>query len=393
MSIAVHPATTYTAERVGVVAKSAWHAYTVVFAATCVLVGIYWDISWHMSIGRDSFWTPAHLLIQAGGLVSGLSSGYVALRTTFAGTDAETAATVRFWGFRAPLGAWISIWGCLAMLTSAPFDNWWHNAYGLDVKIISPPHTILAIGIFAIVIGALLLTLSEQNRASDEQRPRFAWMLAFTAGMFIMNYAMFLTEYDERRMMHSGWFYALASAVFPFGLVSMARAIRLKWATTAAAGFYTAIMLVLMWVIELFPATPRLGPVYEHVTHMVTLSFPVLIVVPALGIDLVMRRFDGKLADWRLAAVISLTFLVLFMAAQWPFASFLMTPAARNGVFNAENYVYWMGPAYKALQNRFDQPTPGSWPFGVHLALALALGTVASYLGLSRGAWMRRVQR
>src|SRR3569833_1957338 len=152
-----------------------WHAYTAVFAAVCVMVGVYWDISWHMSIGRDTFWTPAHLLIQAGGLIAGLSSGYVALRTTY-GRRADSVAAVSFWGFRAPLGAWISIWGCLAMLASAPFDNWWHDAYGLDVKIISPPHSVLAIGIFAIVTGALLLTLAEQNRASGETRSRLAWL-------------------------------------------------------------------------------------------------------------------------------------------------------------------------------------------------------------------------
>jgi hypothetical protein len=124
-----------------------WHAYSSVFAAACVMVGVYWDISWHMSIGRDTFWTPAHLLIQAGGLIAGISSGYVALKTTIAGSAAERQASVQFWGFRAPLGAWLSIWGCGAMLTSAPFDNWWHNAYGLDVRIISPPHAVLAIGI------------------------------------------------------------------------------------------------------------------------------------------------------------------------------------------------------------------------------------------------------
>jgi hypothetical protein len=39
-------------------------------------------------------------------------------------------------------GGWVCIWGALAMLTSAPFDDWWHNAYGLDVKIVSPPHMI-----------------------------------------------------------------------------------------------------------------------------------------------------------------------------------------------------------------------------------------------------------
>src|SRR5690242_6180745 len=92
------------------VATDAWHARAVVLAAACVMVGVYWDISWHMTIGRDTFWTPAHLLIQAGGLIAGLSSGYVALRNTFVGSEAEHAASVRFWGFRAPLGAWVCVW-------------------------------------------------------------------------------------------------------------------------------------------------------------------------------------------------------------------------------------------------------------------------------------------
>ena len=79
-------------------ATSLWHAYTVVFAAACVMIGVYWDISWHMSIGRDTFWTPAHLLIQAGGLLAGISSGYVALTTTFRGTAAERGASVGLLG-------------------------------------------------------------------------------------------------------------------------------------------------------------------------------------------------------------------------------------------------------------------------------------------------------
>src|SRR5512132_1804353 len=155
-------------------ASTLWHAYTAAFAAACVMIGAYWDISWHMSIGRDTFWTPAHLLIQAGGLIAGISSGYVAIKTTFFGTDAERNSGVSFWGFRAPLGAWIGVWGCGAMLTSAPFDNWWHNAYGLDVRIISPPHAVLAIGIYAIVVGALLLTLAQQNRADARSQRKLA---------------------------------------------------------------------------------------------------------------------------------------------------------------------------------------------------------------------------
>src|SRR5215216_961283 len=198
-----------------------WHAYTLVSAAACVMIGVYWDISWHMSIGRDSFWTPAHLLIQAGGLIAGISSGYVALKTTFKGTPEERAASVSFWGFRAPLGAWMAIWGCGAMLTSAPFDDWWHNAYGLDVKIISPPHALLAIGIFSIVSGALLLTLAQQNRADEQRRHRLAWLLAGTGGLFIMNFALFLTEFGERRMMHSAPFYEVTAIAFPLALTAM----------------------------------------------------------------------------------------------------------------------------------------------------------------------------
>src|SRR6185503_5907357 len=61
-----------------------------------------------------------------------------------------------------------------AMLVSAPFDNWWHNAYGLDVQIVSPPHMVLAAGMVAIVIGALLMTLAEQNRRGADRHRRGA---------------------------------------------------------------------------------------------------------------------------------------------------------------------------------------------------------------------------
>jgi hypothetical protein len=390
-SVSVYRAADSTAG--ATVASAAWHAYTAVFAASCVIVGVYWDISWHMSIGRDTFWTPAHLVIQAGGLIAGFSSGYVALRTTFRGTDAEKNAVVSFWGFRAPLGAWILIWGCGAMLTSAPFDNWWHNAYGLDVKIISPPHAVLAVGIFAIVTGALLLTLAQQNGADERRRARLAWMLAAVGGMFIMNYALFLTEFSEHHMMHSAFFYQLVAAAFPFGLVSMGRAIKLRWAATSAAAFFTAIMLVLMWTISLFPATPKLGPIYQNITHMVPLGFPLLVLVPAFFIDLVLHRFEGRVGAVTLSLMLGLVFVLTFLAAQWPFASFLMTPAARGRLFNAENFVYWMPPSYGVIERRFDPVSPTAWPFAVQMLIAIGLASVSSALGLGRGAWMRRVRR
>jgi hypothetical protein len=374
-------------------APFAWHAPTVVFAALCVMVGVYWDISWHMTIGRDSFWTPAHLLIQAGGLIAGLTSGYVALRTTFGGDPAAHNAAVSFWGFRAPLGAWVCVCGCIAMVTSAPFDNWWHDAYGLDVRIISPPHSILALGIGAIGVGALLLTLAWQNRESErpQHRERAAWLFLVAGALLLMDRSIMLTEFSFKNAQHGGLFYRASMLAYPMAIVMMARASKLKWAGTVTAAMFMGVMLALMWIIQLFPATPKLGPIYQPITHMVAMAFPVLIVVPAIGVDLVMQRVRaGPLV---LSVILSAVFLALFIAVQWPFASFLLTPAARNWFFNADNFVYWMSPAGVEWSHKFVEPEIGEMALGGQLAIALVLGAISSYIGLWFGTWMTKVRR
>src|SRR5690242_14068674 len=207
----------------------AWHGLAVTVAAVCVMVGVYWDISWHMSIGRDTFWTPAHLMIQAGGLIAGLSSGYVAIRTTFGGTVAMHDASVSFWGFKAPLGAWVAIWGCFAMVASAPFDNWWHDAYGLDVRIISPPHMILALGIAGVGVGALLLALAQQNREGDAAKAPM-WFFIIAGSLLLMDRAIMLTEYSGKNQQHLGSFYIWSLLAYPMAVVLMAKASKMKWA-------------------------------------------------------------------------------------------------------------------------------------------------------------------
>ena len=48
-----------------------WHVYAVLFASTSVIVGVLWDISWHQTIGRDTFWSYPHMAMYLGGVVSG----------------------------------------------------------------------------------------------------------------------------------------------------------------------------------------------------------------------------------------------------------------------------------------------------------------------------------
>ena len=69
------------------------HAWTLLAGGTCILIGILWDISWHRTIGRDTFWTPAHILTYLGGLIPGLTCGWLALKTHFFGSPEERAAS------------------------------------------------------------------------------------------------------------------------------------------------------------------------------------------------------------------------------------------------------------------------------------------------------------
>lgn len=107
------------------------YVYACVFSSVCIVTGLIWDISWHMSIGRDGLFAPPHLVIYLGAVLAGLFSGFQVLKTSFFSSAEEKAKAVKFWGiFYGSLGALFCIWGAIAMLTSAPFDDWWHNTYG-----------------------------------------------------------------------------------------------------------------------------------------------------------------------------------------------------------------------------------------------------------------------
>ncbi len=366
-----------------------WPLYAVLFASVSIVVGLIWDISWHRTIGRDTFWTPAHLLEQLAAIVAGVTCGSLVLRTTF-GDPAGHTRGVRFWGFRGPLGAWLCIWGTLMMITSAPLDNWWHDAYGLDVKIMSPPHMVLAWGMIAIEIGAMLMCLARQNRATPDTQRRLGILYLASAGILLTMHATVLMEYAAfPNDMHAGRFYRLTAIGMPLILTATSRPSRLRWPATTIATIYMSIVLVMMWTLQLFPATPKLAPIYNPVTHMVPPPFPLLVVVPALAIDLLMRRLRGR--DGVLAVTIGVTFVLLMAVAHWWWGEFLLTPRARNFVFGADQWDYYV--RLGAWRYQFWTPEPNAMAFVRAFAIALVTAVVTSRLGLWIGAGMARVQR
>jgi hypothetical protein len=372
-----------------------WPIHAVLFASTSVVVGVLWDISWHQTIGRDTFWSPPHMAIYVGGLVAGLVCGWYVLRITFAGTPEERATSVTWWRFfRGPLGAWTCIWGSFAMLASGPFDDWWHNAYGLDVKILSPPHVVLAMGIIAIQLGALFMVVALQNRraAAGLDESRLRWMCVYAAGLILINFGTMASEYTWRIFQHGVFFYQVVCGALLLPLVGGAIASRLRWSATATAGVYMGFLLGLGWIFQLFPAEPRLSPILFRIDRMIPPQYPLLLVVPAVAIDLVLQRWGGRPRGWRLAAILAAVFLATFFLVQWPFAELLNSRWARNPFFGQQLRPYMIDEeSYLARGEFTDHPGPLELARG--LAIALGIGVLSARLALARGAWMAGIRR
>lgn len=378
--------------------STSWFSRVVVLGATSIAIGILWDISWHRTIGRDTFWTPAHLAIYLGGVLGGLTCGWLVIRTTFLASPAEQAGAVRVWGFRAPFGAWVSIWGSLAMITSAPFDNWWHEAYGLDVKILSPPHCVLAAGMWAVVLGGLLLVLREQNNALPDQVAPGRWLFIYAAGVLLVMASVFLIEYSFPNQQRTNPFYTMSAATYPLYLLGMARPAKFRWAATMIAGVYMLMVAAMAWTLPLFPGQPQLGPIYNRVDHFVPLPFPLLLVVPAFGIDLVrgwIGHGRGWKRDWLLVLLSAVVFLVLFLIAQWVFSRFMLTSAADNWFFAGDRHWgytdrpgEWRKQYWSETWPRWNPPLTARG-----LAIALLLAITSARIGLSLGNWMSKVRR
>jgi hypothetical protein len=368
-----------------------WYIWCAALAVTSATIGAQWDISWHSSIGRDTFWTPAHMAIYLCGVLAGLAFGFIILSTTFSKHAPLAPASVHVWGFRAPLGAFIASWGGITMLTSAPFDNWWHDAYGLDVKIISPPHILLFIGVYGVILGTLVLIAGHMNRTTGLASRRARFLFLYVAGIMLTMIMVMLMEYTDREFLHGIRPYIILAILTPSVLTVASRATGFKWAGTAVAALYTLDNILLIQILPLFPAEPKLGPVYQHVTQFIPPGFPILLIVPAIALDVLLRR-TRSWNPWKSAALAGSVFVALLLAAEWPFAQFLMSPLARNRFFGTIYFWYGLPPTSFGARYLFV-PGPPAVIFWAGLGLAVLFATFAVRWGISRGQWLESIKR
>jgi hypothetical protein len=116
-----------------------------------------------------------------------------------------------------------------------------------------------------------------------------------------------------------------------------------------------------------------------------------LIIVPAIVLDLVWKR-TRNWKTWQVALLSGAVFVAVLVAVEWPFANFLMTPASANRFFGTMYFDY-NSPSWGVdRMRRFIEVQQGVALFR-GLGIAAICAAISTWIGLSFGGWMRKVQR
>jgi len=183
-------------------------------------------------------------------------------------------------------------------------------------------------------------------------------------------------------------------------------------------------MCVMDWILMQFPAHPKLAPIFNPVTHMVPLPFPLLLIFPALAIDLILHKVgeshcapisvgqvgitplspsDGERVGVRgvfrrvvLAIVLGAVFFAILIAVQWYFSKFLLSSSARNWFFMSDRVFGYNFPRgdWQTQFWRLDPKKPNADSITISsITITLVLASASSWVGLFFGRWMRKVRR
>ena len=232
------------------------------------------------------------------------------------------------------------------------------------------------------------------NRAADTGAAGFKALqrlFLYIGGLVVGGQMFFLIEFTSEIYLHSVGPYIVISLALPLVLAALSRASRHPWAATWMTAVYMTFGICEILILPLFPAQPKLGPVYTQVTHMIPAKFPILIIAPAIALDLLWRRYSSR-KIWLTALASGLIFVAVLVIVEWPFADFLMSKWSANRFFGTIYFDYRSRPGNYDRMRRFFTTSHG-WPLWIGLAEATLYAAMGSWIGLRFGDWMRRVRR
>jgi hypothetical protein len=194
-------------------------------------------------------------------------------------------------------------------------------------------------------------------------------------------------------------FYIVCMMMFPARFVALSYAGRTSFPATGVAVVYMALLCVVDWILMLFPAHPKLAPIFNPVTHMVALPFPLLLIFPALAVDLVLwktRETRGILKLAVIAIVLGTVYLAVFIPVHWFSSEFLISRHADNWFFMGDR-IWGYGESIGDWWHEFwrRDPTRADADFLTVKAVARSweIAIVGAAVGLFFGRWMRKVRR
>lgn len=366
-----------------------WAVCLLLIAAAAIPLSLLWDFSWESTVGIDNVWAAPHV---ANYLALGLAA--VAAAALLRPVNSPGQFGVRLGPWRGPLGGWIVAWGTLAFLAALLFDRWWMSSYGLAAGIWHPPQLLKAVAFFAVAMGTWLVALRQQSAAVAVQKGHgLASTVAGGLMMALITVVSLPLVYPNRQ--HSASFYHVACATYPLVLIALVTSGPSRWSATMASLIYMALLLAPIWVLPLVAAQPQVAPVYSPRTSLLPPPFPLLLVIPALGLD-VWRMFSGPAGNrrlWLQAGVMGVLFFVLFAMTQWTFAEFLLTDFADNWFFagGGKHWPFFLKIDPEARTMFWERRTDVfNFKSG---AVALALAILAAFIGLWIGKAMTRLKQ
>jgi hypothetical protein len=268
----------------------AWVALPTVLTTLSLLVallGMLWDISLHIGVGRDEgpLANPAHYLILFG--LFGVFAGGV-LACSMPLDEKPGPAAVHFIrGWDVPVGGILLTGAGFYALLGFPLDDVWHRLFGQDVTLWGPTHLMLITGAGLSIIGLLILEQEGHGGLSTDDGDKKVGRItrfvrqASAMGGLLLGLSVYQGEYDfdvpQFRLVLEPFMIAGAAGL---ALVA-ARLFIGRGGALAAAGFFVVIRGVIALVV---------GPVFGEIVPMFPLYLGSAIVVELLALSLPLLR-------------------------------------------------------------------------------------------------------
>ena len=285
-----------------------WVLGTAIAGGLAAPLGAYWDIAWHVNRGRETFWSPPHLLIYGSitvVLVS-IALGLVAL-----------PGGNRWQSFWRHSGLKSTVLGAGLGLASAPFDEFWHVTFGLDASIWSPPHLVLLFG-FALSILGLALVAQDRVGGREGWPPRLPVLFLFGAALTVM--LIFVNEFEWPLLVEENWNVLLARPVglYPFWYSVLTCLVLAAGALASGKPGSATVIAAIAWGLRMLVTVvwlPALG--------IPSPLLPPFLVAAGIVIDLVTIALRGRASTGLSYAMGSLVATGLLFALHAPTASLI----------------------------------------------------------------------